>query len=166
MFHNPVLVLLATAVLACAPAGHRDGVPPGARVFEGKVVAVADGDTFTVLDGATQVRIRLEGIDAPEKGQPFSAKSKQAVSDLVFGQVVRVVQSSKDRYKRSIAKVYLQDGRCVNEEMLRLGMAWHFKRYSDDAQWAKLEQQARRSKTGLWADPKPIAPWEWRSGAR
>ncbi len=166
MPHHPFALLLWSIFFACTPAGNREAVPPGGRVFEGKVVAIADGDTFMVLEGTIQVRVRLEGIDCPEKGQPFGTNAKQAVSDLVFGENVRVVESSKDRNKRSIAKVYLPDGRCVNEEMLRLGMAWHFKRYSDDARWDKLEQQARRARRGLWADSDPVAPWEWRSGKR
>jgi micrococcal nuclease len=133
------------------------------RVFQGKVVSVADGDTFTVLWNQNQIRVRLEGIDCPEKGQPFGNNAKQAVSNMVFGKVVRVEEQSKDRYKRSIAKVYLPDGRSVNEEMLRMGMAWHFKKYSSDVLYARLEQQARNAQRGLWSGANPIAPWEWRS---
>jgi endonuclease YncB( thermonuclease family) len=74
-----------------------------------------------------------------------------------------VVFTQKERYGRVIAKAYLSDGRCLNEEMLRLGMAWHFKRYSDDARWAKMEDIARQSRVGLWADSRPVPPWEWRA---
>ena len=133
------------------------------RVFQGKVVSVADGDTFTVLWNQNQIRVRLEGIDCPEKGQPFGNNAKQAVSNLVFGKVVRVEEQSKDRYKRSIARVYLPDGSSVNEEMLRIGMAWHYKKYSSDALYARLEQQSRNARRGLWSGANPIAPWEWRS---
>jgi len=133
------------------------------RVFQGKVVSVADGDTFTVLWNQNQIRVRLEGIDCPEKGQPFGNNARQAVSGLVFGKVVKVEEQSKDRYKRSIARVYLLDGRFVNAEMLRMGMAWHYKKYSSDAEYARLEQQARRAGIGLWSDANPIAPWIWRS---
>lgn len=133
------------------------------RVFQGKVVSVADGDTFTVLWNQNQIRVRLEGIDCPEKGQPFGNNARQIVSGLVFGKVVKVEEQSKDRYKRSIARVYLPDGRLVNAEMLRQGMAWHYKKYSSDAEYARLEQQARRAGIGLWSDRNPIAPWVWRS---
>lgn len=166
MVPHPISLLLLAALLACTPAPHSDSHAPGIEVFEGKVIAVADGDTFTVLRDTLQVRVRLEGIDCPEKKQPFGNKAKQTVSEMVFAKHVRVVESSKDRNKRSIAKVYLSDGRCVNEEMLRLGMAWHFKKYSDDARLARLEERARKSQIGLWGEPDPIAPWEWRKGSR
>lgn len=133
------------------------------RVFQGKVVSVADGDTFTVLWNQNQIRVRLEGIDCPEKGQPFGNNARQAVSGLVFGKIVKVEEQSKDRYKRSIARVYTPDGRLVNAEMLRMGMAWHYKKYSSDANYARLEQQARRAGVGLWSDANPIEPWVWRS---
>lgn len=137
--------------------------PPEEVNLRGRVIGVMDGDTFDLLKGKEQIRVRLEGIDSPEKGQPFGNNAKKALSDLCFGQVVLIVFTKKDRYGRAIAKAYLPDGRCLNEEMLRLGMAWHFKRYSDDARWAKMENAARQSRVGLWADPRPIAPWEWRS---
>ncbi len=153
----------AFLVLSAVPDSFAPMLPPNAAVLNGKVIGVMDGDTFDLLKGTEQVRVRLEGIDSPEKGQPFGNNAKQALSNLCFGQPVQVVFTQKDRYGRVIAKAYLSDGRCLNEEMLRLGMAWHFKRYSDDARWAKMEDNARQSRVGLWADSRPVPPWEWRA---
>jgi len=132
----------------------------------GKVVGVADGDTFTLLRGREQVRVRLEGIDCPEKGQPFGTQARTALSDMIFGRELRVEQTDIDRYGRIIGRVYLSDGRSVNHELLRRGLAWHYKRYSKDAEYARLEEAARKGRIGLWADVRPVAPWEWRKGQR
>jgi micrococcal nuclease len=154
-----LFLIVAALLTACQQS------PPSAAPGEVRVVSIADGDTFTGLTaGKERIRIRLEGIDCPERGQAFSKNATEALSELVFDQTVRLEESSKDRYGRTIAKVYLSDGRCVNEEMIRLGMAWHFKRYSDDARWAKLEKEARKARRGLWADKSPTPPWEWRKG--
>jgi hypothetical protein len=100
------------------------------------------------------------------QGKVIGIMDGDTLSSLCFGQQVRVEFKSKDRYGRALARAYLSDGRCINEEMLRIGMAWHFKRYSDDARWARMEDVARRSKVGLWADARPVAPWDWRSQRR
>jgi micrococcal nuclease len=134
--------------------------------YTGKVVAVADGDTFTLLRGREQVRVRLEGIDCPEKGQPFGNNARTALSDMVFGKEVRIAQTDVDRYGRVIARVFLSDGRNVNQELLRRGLAWHYTRYSKDEEYARLEAAARKNRAGLWADTRPIAPWDWRKGQR
>jgi micrococcal nuclease len=162
-FYVRVIVLIAGMFLSFAPRETLLPSPPEKVVLRGKVIGIMDGDTFDLLNGTEKVRVRLEGIDSPEKGQPFGNNAKKALSDLCFGQNVQVAVSNKDRYGRAIARVYLTDGRCINEEMLRQGMAWHFKRYSDDARWARMENTARSARVGLWADPRPVAPWEWRS---
>ncbi len=128
-----------------------------------KVIGVKDGDTFELLiNNSTQV-VRFAHIDCPEKKQPFGQKAKQFVSDLCFGKYVTLVHNNKfDRNKRLIAEVILQDGTNLNKELVKNGLAWHFKKYSKDNAYADLENGARTSKVGLWADNNPIAPWTWR----
>lgn len=133
---------------------------------DGKVVAISDGDTFRLLTNEKQtVRVRLHGIDAPEKGQDFSTQSRQVLSELIFGKEVRLDQKDKDQYGRVVAVVYI-DGLNVNEEMLRRGMVWHYKAYDQSEAWANLEQKARSAKTGLWQQPAPTPPWQFRKEKR
>lgn len=130
--------------------------------WSGKVVGVKDGDTIEVLHGNQAVTIRLTGIDAPEKGQAFGQAAKRLTSDLCFGKIVTVKAAGIDKYGRTLAQVILPDGRNVEEELVRLGFAWHFKKYSSDAHLAALETEAREAQRGLWADSNPVPPWEWR----
>lgn len=130
----------------------------------GRVVAIADGDTFTLLTAQNQqVKIRLHGIDCPEKKQPYFNHAKTFTSSLVFAKQVSVQVKNKDRYGRTIGIVLLEDKRNLNELLLQAGWAWHFKKYDKDARWAAMEQQARRNRKGLWADPYAMAPWDWRA---
>jgi micrococcal nuclease len=132
--------------------------------FTAKVIGVNDGDTLTVLRDRTSVKIRLDGVDAPESGQAFGNRARQAASSLAFGQVVTVRPKEYDRYGRLVAEVVLPDGRVLNHELVRQGSAWWFRRYApDNATLATLEGEAREARRGLWADPKPTAPWEWRA---
>jgi len=131
----------------------------------GKVVAIADGDTFTLLVNNQQIKIRLHGIDCPEKGQDFSKAAKDYLSDYVFDKVVNVRTMSKDRYRRTIGVVSI-DGINFNEKLLEAGLAWHFKKYDKNPAWAKLEETARKNKRGLWVNANPVQPWEWRKGKR
>ncbi len=130
--------------------------------FEAKVIRIVDGDTLEVLYGELPVMIRLQHIDCPEKKQAFGTKAKQTLSDLCFGQNVKLEYESKDRNGRYICVIFNEKGINVNKEMIRLGMAWHFKKYSTDSEYAELETEARKNKVGLWQDPKPIPPWDWR----
>jgi len=139
-FHNPPLVTIT-----------------------GKVVKVVDGDTFDVLDSSFKtIRIRMNGIDAPEKKQAFGEASRKQLAALCAGKVVRIVKYSTDRNKRWIADCYV-DGISLSHRMIEEGMAWHFVKYSSDTTLARLEQQARAKKIGLWSDPHAIAPWDYRS---
>jgi endonuclease YncB( thermonuclease family) len=132
----------------------------------GKVVKIADGDTLTVLDETnTQHKIRLAAIDAPEKKQAFGMKSREALAGKVFGKTVRVDVIDVDRYKREVGRIYLGD-RFTNMEMVRDGLAWRYVRYDKPGEFAAAEREARDSKRGLWADPHPVAPWEWRREQR
>jgi hypothetical protein len=108
-------------------------------------------------------RIRLYGIDCPEKKQAFGKRAKQFTSNMVFGKTVEVRPVTIDRYGRTIAWVY-ENGDCLNEELLGAGLAWHYKRYSSDRHLAELENEARQQKAGLWCDPYAIPPWDFRRG--
>ena len=133
--------------------------------LEGKIIRILDGDTVEVLYGQLPIKVRLEHIDAPEKRgkQPFGNKAKIAISDLCFGQVVTIHSDGKfDRNGRLIGVIFTKEGLNVNKEMVRLGMAWHYKKYSDDMSYDVLEKAARKAKIGLWIDPNPIAPWDFR----
>ena len=139
-----------------------------AGTIQGKVVSVADGDTITVLDATnTQHKIRLQGIDAPEKAQPFGQKSKQSLSQMVQSKQVTVEYQKKDKYGRTLGKV-LHNGIDVCLEQIKLGMAWHYKQYASDqpkedrALYDQTEQDARAKKAGLWIDKAPTPPWEFR----
>ncbi len=131
--------------------------------FTGRVVGVADGDTITVLYNGKAERIRLHGIDCPEKRQAFGNRAKQFTSTLVFGNTVTVQVVDRDRYGRTVGVVLLPDGRSLNRELVRAGFAWWYWRYTPDGETlAQLEREARGAKRGLWGDPHAVPPWEWR----
>ena len=139
-----------------------------ADLLQGRVVAIADGDTVTILDASnTQTKIRLMGIDAPEKKQAFGQRSKQHLSDLVFDKQVTVEYSKKDRYGRTVGKILVNDVD-ANLEQVKAGMAWHYKQYqkeqspSDRVLYSEAEDRARVGRAGLWVDPDPTPPWEFR----
>jgi micrococcal nuclease len=134
--------------------------------FAGKVVGVHDGDTFTILHEGKAEKVRVNGIDSPEMGQPFGKNAKQYASGMIFGRVVTVAVFGRDRYGRTIGDAVLADGRTLSREMVRAGMAWQYRQYSSDRDLAALETQARSSKRGLWADASPVAPWLWRKAGR
>jgi endonuclease YncB( thermonuclease family) len=139
-----------------------------ATTLQGKVVHVADGDTITVLDATnTQHKIRLQGIDAPEKAQPFGQKSKQSLSQMVYNKQVTVEYQKKDKYGRTLGKV-LHNGTDVCLEQIKLGIAWHYKKYKseqpkeDRETYAQAELEARTKTVGIWKDKNPTPPWEFR----
>ncbi|HXY36298.1 MAG TPA: thermonuclease family protein [Planctomycetaceae bacterium] len=132
----------------------------------GRVVSIADGDTLTILDAAkVQHKIRLAGIDAPEKGQPFGTKAQQALGDKVAGQTVRAEVIDRDRYGREVGRIILGD-RFVNMEMVHDGFAWRYPQYDKPGEFTAAEADAREHRRGLWADPHPVPPWEWRRAKR
>jgi len=143
-------------------------LPALAATLHGRVVAVADGDTITVLTAARKSeRIRLAGIDAPESKQAFGAASKRSLSALVFGAEVSVEYAKRDRYGRIVGRV-LRDGRDAGLAQIEAGLAWHYLRYAseqpqaDRAAYARAERSARSAALGLWVDAAPVAPWDWR----
>ncbi|WP_435018531.1 thermonuclease family protein [Tundrisphaera sp. TA3] len=136
------------------------------ETFKARVIHLSDGDTLTVLrDGKTQVKVRLHGVDAPETGQPFGSRAKQAASELAYGKQVTIREVDRDRYGRTVAEVTLPDGRVMGRELTGLGWAWWYREYAPaDQALARLESEARAARRGLWADPNPVPPWDWRKG--
>ena len=139
-----------------------------AKTIEGLVVGVADGDTITVLDQQKNTyKIRLQGIDAPEKKQAFGEKSKQSLHDLVHSKQVRIEYDKEDKYGRIVGKVTVDDVDVCLQQLV-LGMAWHYKKYqneqsvSDRALYSETELKSQSLKLGLWSDDTPMPPWEFR----
>lgn len=151
-------LVLAAAALAAAGA---------TRVLEGRVVAIRDGDSFELRVGKRRVGVRIHGIDAPERGQAWAERSKQALARRVAGRDVRVLEVDVDRYGRHVGEVYA-DGVCVGCELVREGHAWVYRRYTHDPVLLDLEAQARAARRGLWSLPaaQRTPPWEWRASAR
>ena len=130
--------------------------------FTGRVVKVSDGDTLTVLVNKAQIRVRLDAIDAPESRQPFGKRSRQSLAELCASKDAWVDDRGEDRYGRTIGRVICA-GIEVNSEQVRRGMAWVFVRYAPSGSpLYVLEKNARLEKRGLWVDPNPMAPWNWR----
>lgn len=133
--------------------------------LKGKVVSIADGDTFTILIKNKQQKIRLYGIDCPEQKQDFGYAAKKYLSGLIVGKTVTVIYKNKDRYGRIIGIAYL-DTVNINENLLLNGLAWHYKNYDKNPKWASYEERARKAKAGLWINSNTIAPWEFRKSIR
>jgi len=131
--------------------------------WQAEIVRVSDGDTIVVSRHGydSSEKIRLYGVDCPEKKQVFGEKAKQFVSTMVLGKTVDVRPIRKDFFGRTIAWIYV-DGACLNEELLRAGLAWHYGQYSSDRHLIELEARARQQKEGLWSDPHAVAPWDFR----
>lgn len=142
-------------------------LPVTATEYTGKVVGVSDGDTLTLLvpDGSSYkpIKIRLGEIDTPESAQPYGARAKQQLSELVFDRPARVVVQTTDRYGRTVGRVYV-GGFDINAEMIRRGAGWVYRQYAKDSSFYRLEAEAKAAKRGLWALPEAqrIPPWEWR----
>lgn len=134
-----------------------------AQTIVGKVIAVKDGDTIVLLHEKKKITIRLEHIDCPEKNQPFGYKAKQFVSQFCFSKNVKIISNGKrDQNGRWIAEViYLNKN--LGKELMKNGLAWHFKRYSKNKDYAFLEVNAKKKKIGLWQEPNPVSPWNWRN---
>ena len=134
--------------------------------WHGMVVGISDGDTITVLHDGKGVKIRLYGIDTPEKRQAFGKRAKQFTSSMVYGKTVEVETKDTDRYGRSVALIYV-DGQSLNEALVKNGFAWVYRKYCKEAfceDWLNLEIVARYGKIGLWSEPDPIPPWNFRRG--
>ena len=149
---------LVVAIVCCL-------VLPGlvsAAEFTGRVVGVSDGDTISVIHDQRAEKIRLNGIDGPEKRQAFGQRAKEFTSKLAFGKEVTVKGSGRDKYGRTIGDVILPDGLVLNRELLKAGLAWWYEAYSKDRTLRDMQEEARQAKRWLWVDSSPIPPWEWR----
>ena len=136
------------------------------KLITGKVVGISDGDTFKLLEsGNKTTRVRLYGVDAPEKGQEYVTQAKEKLSELIFSKAVEVVEKDTDRYGRIVGIVYA-DGKNINEEMLRSGYVWHYTQYDKNEAWAQLMKGAQKRKAGLWNKANPTPPWLWRKQKR
>ena len=137
-----------------------------AEPYQAKVIGIPDGDTVKVLHEGTQIRIRLYGIDTPEKSQEFGNKAKQFTADRVFGKTVKVIPIDTDRYGRTVVLVQLLDDIVtLNEALVRQGYAWVYRKYCKAdfcSNWLNQERKAQSTGIGLWADPDPIPPWQFR----
>ena len=152
------LLLLCPLVSACPVATEE---PPAE--LSGKVISIKDGDTIAILYNNKTLTIRLAHIDCPEKKQPYGQAAKQFMSDKCFGQIVTIQhQHEYDRSKRLIGEVITASGENLNKALVKAGLAWHYKKYSTNIIYSALEQEARKQRIGLWSEPNPIAPWEWR----
>jgi endonuclease YncB( thermonuclease family) len=143
--------------------------PAADEPFAGKVVGISDGDTLTVIrqTGAKteSVTVRLNGVDAPETGQPFGAQSKKFTSNLTYDKPVVVVPKTYDLYGRLVAEIILPEGTNLSHEIVRAGYGWWYREYCPDhAVLGALENAARRNRWGLWAGNDPIPPWQFRHG--
>ena len=138
-----------------------------AAELTGSVVSVLDGDTIEVLHQQHPERIRLSGIDCPEKSQAFGQRAKQAASALVYGKEVTIQTHGHDKYKRTIGEVILPDGKSLNQGLVKQGWCWWYRKYAPgNTALEGLETEAREARKGLWADPQPMPPWEWRAQRR
>lgn len=153
-FHICVASTLTVASLSAAAAS-----------FTGTTVAVADGDTLTVLKGREEVRVRLAEVDAPEKAQAFGQVAKRALSDLCYRKITTVHVQDVDRYGRVVGRVVC-DGTDANRTQVRNGMAWVYDRYARDTKLYALQDDAQQAQRGLWKDASPTRPWEWRRAQR
>ncbi|HUX36836.1 MAG TPA: thermonuclease family protein [Rectinemataceae bacterium] len=157
MFMKRQLSLIVVALIA-AGLWAKASYPP---LIVGKVVGVHDGDTITVLQAERQYKIRLDGIDAPELSQAYGQVSKRFASAFAFGKTARVEVHGVDRYGRYLGEVFVE-GRSLNRELVKAGLAWQYLQYSKDPVLAKLEREARTQRIGLWKDASPEAPWDFR----
>ncbi len=164
MFGNWMDASLAFALLVCMP--HAD-----ADTLVGKTVGVSDGDTITVLVDRREVKIRVAGIDAPEKKQAFGQRSKESLSECAFGESVSVDWHKKDRYGRTVGKVTV-DGVDCGLRQVELGLAWHYLAYAKEQTpneretYGQAEESAKVDRRGLWSAPRPVPPWEFRHGSQ
>lgn len=137
------------------------------KIISGNVVHIVDGDTYDLLTADNQtIRVRMEGIDAPERGMAYYKVSKNYLGQLCMNQQIKFKQTGVDSYKRALGFSYLTDNREIGAEMLKSGMAWHFKKYNQNPVLSNLEIEARKARRGLWQDENPTPPWEKRKQQR
>jgi len=148
--------LLLAAIFSFHPAG-------AAEEITGRAAWVYDGDSFKMLDRGRTLQVRVFGIDCPEKGQPYARQALSLTIRLVKNRLVKVRVKDIDAYGRVVGEVILPDGRSLGEELVRAGLAWHYRRYSDDENLARLEAEARAAGRGLWRQADPVPPWIYKN---
>ena len=156
MLHRLLTLTLLLSISVCL-----------ADTLLGRVIRVLDGDTVELLTAQREnIRIRLNAIDAPEKSQAYGQRSRRYLNDLVHGRNVQVQYTSKDRYGRILGDIYLGE-ELINLKMVEAGLAWHYVMFAKgNTLMAKAEAEARAAKRGLWQEPNPIPPWEFRKNSR
>lgn len=155
-----ILFLYALFLFSCS--SKNTSIIESNASLTGKVIKIVDGDTFDMLtDNQTTIRIRMNGIDCPERKQDYYQVCKDALGEYIFGKDVSIIMHGTDRYKRTIALVYIGN-EDINLKMITNGYAWHYKKYSSDINMANAESGARSRKVGLWAMKYPVAPWDFR----
>jgi endonuclease YncB( thermonuclease family) len=156
-------LLLLALILSTNSANPAPGVQ---KELDGKVIKIVDGDTFDLLTARNKTyRVRMNGIDSPERRQDFYKAAKDALANFIFHKTVRVQVSGHDRNDRTIGIAYLQNEN-INLAMVREGYAWHYRKYSRDTALAAAEMQARQLRNGFWQMKRPVPPWEYRSNKR
>lgn len=161
-----VRCLLAVLLVALLAAPGCASAPWGDEEIRGHVVRVGDGDTIVVRTGVREVRVRVQGVDAPERGQPWSSRARKFTADLVGDRDVVLRVQATDQYGRLVADVLLPDGRNLGDELLRSGLAWHYRWHSSDERRERLMEEAKASRRGLWGDEHPVEPRAFREQAR
>ena len=168
-------VLLSFLIFFNAYCSNQVPLKKGQHPIKGKVVRVKDGDTVVVLDEKSKEHtIRVSSIDCPERGQPFSKKAKEFVIDEIAGKEILVWVRNKDRYKREVGEIHYDptgkscdtEYKSLAKELLKKGLAWHYKYYSKNEELSRLEQEAKENKVGLWSEKNPTPPWEYRKQKR
>lgn len=137
-----------------------------ANTIKGKVIKVSDGDTITILKNNEKTKIRLYGIDAPEKAQSYGIKSLDVLNKMIFNKIVEVEVKNKDRYGRLVGVIYFNNTN-INLHMIETGNAWWYKQYAkNEIEYKKAEERAKERKVGLWNGSNFISPWEYRKNKR
>ena len=160
---------LAVVLTACVTHEQPSSLPSIVErpTFTSTVLSVTDGDTLTVLVNGTKEKVRLHGIDCPETDQPFGNQATQLAKQLVLEKAVTVTDFGHDKYRRMLGEVVLPDGRVLNRELVREGFCWWYRKYAaGDTTLERFETEAREAKRGLWAEPNPMPPWEWRKAMK
>jgi len=157
-----VLLFLFLFCTSCSGNGKKI-INIGSNAITGKVIHIIDGDTYDLLTAENKtIRVRMSGIDAPERGMAFYKVSKNFLGSLCNNKTVKLVKTDTDQYGRTVGFTYLEDGRELGHEMIKAGLAWHFKKYNSDKDLSDLEFEARKAKRGLWFEENPMAPWDNR----
>ena len=153
-YFRPTILLTFIILLSCSVS----------HAWTGKVVGISDGDTIKVLHEGKQVKVRLYGVDTPEKAQSFGQKAKKFTANFAANKIVDVEPIDIDRYGRTVGLVNVY-GKSLNKELVRAGYAWVYRQYCKESfcsEWLKIEDIARKANAGLWIEPNPMPPWEWR----